>query len=146
MGDDDHIAVTIIGWCQSIKKGPHYLTIYVSNSGSNSDCYTGHANQDYLEVWEPTKDDQKMNTQSGTDQTHSYQDFTFTKRSDKSVMRLLFYDNLRVIGHGKWCRWEMKVDDKSCPAPIAGSVYTLQSDNDLYPHIFMGECPGLKKR
>merc|ERR1719271_1238979 len=28
--DDDHIAVTIIGWCQKIKKGPHTLSVYIS--------------------------------------------------------------------------------------------------------------------
>jgi len=150
--DNDHIAVTIVGWCQNIKKGPHSLSVYVSRNQGNADCYTGHANNDYMEVWEPTKDEQKMlyysqrmNTDNGVDQTTSYLDYTFAKKSEKSVMRFMFYDNLRVIGHGKWCRWEMKVDDKSCPAPIAGSLYTYQHDNDHYPHIFMGECPGLKK-
>merc|ERR1712048_1275088 len=150
--DNDHIPVMIVGWCQAIKKGPHELTVHISRNGGNADCYTGWHNQDYMEVWEPTKDEQKMlyysqrmNTDNGVDQTHSYLDYTFTKRSEKSVMRLMYYDNLRVIGSGKWCRWEMKVDDKSCPAPIAGSLHTSSGDNDHYPHIFMGECPGLKK-
>merc|ERR1712032_1301065 len=150
--DNDHVPVAITGWCQGIKKGPHILSVYITRSSGNSDCYTGHANNDYMEVWEPTKSEQKMlyysqrmNTDNGVDQTTSYLDYTFAKKSEKSVMRFMFYDNLRVIGHGKWCRWEMKVDDKSCPAPIAGSLYTYQHDNDHYPHIFMGECPGLKK-
>merc|ERR1711939_888908 len=41
------------------------------------------------------------------------------------------------------CRWEARVDGKSCPAPLAGSVYTHNSDNDHYPATIVGECPGV---
>jgi hypothetical protein len=151
--DNDHIPVSIVGWCQKIKTGPHILTVFISRNGGNADCYTGWNNQDYMEVWEPTKAEQKMiyyfqktGTQSGSDGTNSVLNFKFTKQSTKSLMRIVYYDNLRVIGsNGRWCRWEVRVDGKSCPAPIAGSVHTYSSDNDHYPHIMMGECPGFGK-
>ena len=115
--------------------------MYISRNGGNADCYTGWANQDYMEVWEPTKNEQAMisysqamNTDNGADDGN-VRSFSFNKQSDTSVLRLLYYDNLRVIGHGKWCRWDMRVNGKSCRIPIAGSIYTYQSDNDHYPHM-----------
>jgi hypothetical protein len=150
--DNDHIPVAIMGWCKSIKRGPHLLTVYVSRNGGNSDCYTGWANQDYMEVWEPTPKEQslisyqqKVGTDNGSDQKDSVLNFNFAKTSQKSVMRILYYDNLRVIGNGRWCRWEVKVDGKSCPVPLAGSLHTGNSDNDHYPHVILGECPGAGK-
>ena len=83
---------------------------------------------------------QRINTDNGSDGTSSVLSTSFIKKSSSSSVRILYYDNLRVIGHGKWCRWEVKVDGKSCTAPLAGSVHTLQSDNDHYPATIVGEC------
>ena len=35
------------------------------------------------------------------------------------------------------------MDGKSCPVPVAGSVHTNAGDNDHYPAMILGECPGL---
>ena len=102
-----------------------------------------------MEVWEPTPAEQKkitysqvVNSDNGSDQTTSVRDMSFVKLSTKSSMRILYYDNLRVIGSGRWCRWEVKVDGKSCPVPLAGSVHTSSGDNDHYPATILGECDG----
>jgi len=148
--DNDLIPVEVVGWCQAIKRGPHTVQVYVSRSGSNSDCYTGWQTHDYMEVWEPTPAEQamftymqKVGTDNGSDSHNSIVSTSFTKKSASSSARILFYDNLRVIGSGKWCRWEVKVDGKSCTAPLAGSVHTSNGDNDLYPATIVGECLGL---
>ena len=86
---------------------------------------------------------QKVGTNTDSDSTSSVLSHSFTKKSASSSVRILYYDNLRVIGSGKWCRWEVKVDGKSCSAPLAGSVFTSSNDNDLYPATIVGECPGL---
>jgi len=41
---------------------------------------------------------------------------TFTKKEASTVMRFLYSDNLRVGGNGKWCKWEIRIDDKACPS------------------------------
>jgi hypothetical protein len=69
---------------------------------------------------------------------------TFTKKKASAHTRILYFDNLRVYGSAKWCRWEAKVDGKSCAAPLAGSIYTKAGDNDHYPATIVGECPNVK--
>jgi len=151
--DNDYQPVAIVGWCTSIKRGPHILTVYVSRSSSNADCYTGWSNQDYMEVWEPTPEEmklisyqQKVRTDQGSDYSDSVLSFKFKKHKPNKnwIMRILYYDNLRVVGSGKWCRWEVMVDSSPCPVPIAGSVYTNSGDNDHYPATMMGECAGFE--
>ena len=148
--DNDLIPVEVVGWCQDIKTGQHTITVVVSVTGKNSDCYTGWDSNDYMEVREPTPQEQsmmtymqKVGTDNGSDQSKSVLASSFTKKSSSSSVRILHYDNLRVIGNGKWCRWEVTVDGKSCPVPVAGSVYTKAGDNDHYPATILGECPGL---
>merc|ERR1712151_1467309 len=102
------------------------------------------------EAWEPTPAEmatisymQRVGTDNGSDQSSNILSHSCTKRSSSPHTRILYFDNLRVIGHGKWCRWEARVDGRSCPAPLAGSVYTHNSDNDHYPATIVGECPGV---
>ena len=146
--DNDHIPAEVVGWCQGIARGPHTITVLVVRGNSNSDCYTGWSSNDYMEVWEPTPAEQSMitymqhvGTDNASDGTSSVLTTSFTKKSSASSVRILYYDNLRVIGSSKWCRWEVKVDGKSCAAPLAGSLYTLSGDNDHYPATIVGECP-----
>jgi hypothetical protein len=105
--DNDHIPAEVVGWCQGIARGPHTLSVYVKSWNSNYDCYTGWASNDYMEVWEPTPAEQSMvsymqriNTDNGSDGTSSVLSMSFTKKSATSNLRILYYDNLRVIGHG----------------------------------------------
>ena len=105
-----------------------------------------------MEVWEPTAAEQSkityaqaVNTDKCDDYSNNLLGMSFTKKSEKSIMRILYYDNLRVIGSGKWCRWEVKVDGRSCKVPLAGSVHTSSGDNDHYPATIVGECVNLRK-
>merc|ERR1712159_121540 len=138
-----------MGMVQKHRRGqPQTANLHHEGSG-NSDCYTGWNAHDYMEAWEPTPAEQatmsymqRVGTDNGSDGgiilRHS-----FKKKTSTAHLRILYFDNLRVIGHGKWCRWEARVDGKSCPAPLAGSVYTHNSDNDHYPATIVGECPGV---
>jgi hypothetical protein len=103
-----------------------------------------------MEAWEPTPAEQatisymqRVNTDTSSDGSSNILTHTFKKKTSTSHLRILYFDNLRVVGHGKWCRWEATVDGKSCPAPLAGSVYTYNGDNDHYPGTIVGECPGV---
>ena len=67
------------------------LCEYVSRNSGNSDCYTGWSNQDYMEAWEPTAQEQamitytqRMGTDNGVDQTANLLSHKFTKRSVNS--------------------------------------------------------------
>merc|ERR1719261_2354120 len=148
--DNDHIPVEVVGWCRNIGKGNHRLQIYITRGNGNSDCYTGWNAHDYMEAWEPTPAEmatisymQRVGTDTGSDGSSNILSHSFKKKTSTPHLRILYFDNLRVIGHGRWCRWEARVDGKSCPAPLAGSVYTHNSDNDHYPATIVGECPGV---
>merc|ERR1719353_595346 len=148
--DNDHIPVEVVGWCRNIGAGKRRLQIYITRGSGNADCYTGWNAHDYMEAWEPTSAEmatmsymQRVGTDTGSDGSSSILSHSFKKKTATPHLRILYFDNLRVIGHGKWCRWEARVDGKSCPAPLAGSVYTYQHDNDHYPATIVGECPGV---
>ena len=149
-GKNEHVPVEVVGWCQGIEKGPHSITVMVTKSSSDSSCETGWGTSDYMEVWEPTQEEQalvmymqKANTNSASDASSSLLTYSFTKRSSYSSVRILYYDNLRVEGDHKWCRWEVKVDGMSCAAPLAASIYHYPDDNDQYPGAILGECLGV---
>jgi len=82
--------------------------------------------------------------------------FTFTKKKDDSLLRILYTDTFRVLCHhnryhGRWidgcaARWEIKIDGKSCPS---GGIY-----QDWYVHRFQdphrtqsfgGVCKGVSE-
>ena len=144
-----HIPAHVVGWCKGIKAGLHTVTVMVTDSSSNSNCETGWGASDYMEVWEPTPKEQammtyvqKFNTNSGTGASNSALSSSFTKMLSSTSVRILYYDNLRVVGDNKWCRWEVKVDGLSCSAPLAASVNHYTTDNE-YPGIILGECLGV---
>ena len=148
--DNDLIPTEVVGWCQGIKRGPHEIAVMVTSGDANHDCYTGWGSSEYMEVWEPTPQEQsmmtymqKVGTDNGSDSSSSVLAHSFTKVSGATNLRILYYDNLRVKGADQWCRWEVKVDGKSCTVPLAGSVYTKVGDNDHYPATIVGECPGV---
>lgn len=150
--DNDHNPVAVVGWCKNIGVGTHEVTVNVQSSNENFDCYTGWATHDYMEVWEPLPEEQKLvsyfqavGTDSSADKSNALLSLAFTKVNDasKSTLRILYYDNLRNIGHGTVCRWETLVDGKSCPVPIAGSLHTHKDENDHVPATILGQCPGI---
>ena len=153
LGDYEHIPVEVVGWCRDIKRGSHTITAIVSRPSSyypNSDCHTGWGSNDYMEVWEPTPQEQsmitymqKVVTSSAAEVSNSLHSHSFTKQLSSSSVRILYFDNFRVIGNQQWCRWEVKVDGKSCTTPLAASVHTKSGDDDHYPGIILGECLGV---
>merc|ERR1711881_304356 len=74
---------------------------------------------------------QRVGTDNSSDSSSNILSMTFTKRSSSAHTRILYFDNLRVYGSSKWCRWEAKVDTKS-------------GDNDHSPATIVGECPNVK--
>lgn len=71
--------------------------------------------------------------------------FEFTKKEPSSRMLLTYNDNLRALGANKACRWEIRVDDKSCPSgKIVGDLYVV-NDNPHRQHNLVGFCDQLAK-
>lgn len=57
--DNDQIPVELVGWCHDIKSGPHIITVHTTRGEhNNADCLTGWGTNDYMEVWEPTPQEQ----------------------------------------------------------------------------------------
>jgi len=149
--DNNHIPVEMVGWCNNISQGEHTLSAVVSQREGHADCYTGWQTSEYMEIWEPSPEERALTTvmqleknagnngaESGTIRT-----MTFNKKHADSNVRILYVDNFRVIGNGAWCRWEVKVDGQSCPAPLATTVHTVNGENDHHPGTVVGTCPGL---
>merc|ERR1712032_1549823 len=68
----------------------------------------------------------------------------FTKRSDKTLMKLTYADNFRVHGSGKACYWRIRVDGRNCPIDIYNGKHSGHgSDNDYTPHAIIGTCSKL---
>lgn len=149
--DNDHIPVDMIGWCKGISAGQHTITIRVEESPSQSDCYTGWNTSDYMEVWEPLPEEQAVTyyTQiahtsvDGADVKPNVRQFSFTKKTAATNLLITYFDNFRVIGSGRWCRWEIKIDGWSCRIPLANNVYTNSGENDHHPGTVIGQCPGI---
>merc|ERR1719238_2143725 len=116
--DNDHIPVEVVGWCRNIGKGNHRLQIYITRGNGNSDCYTGWNAHDYMEAWEPT---------SAEMATISYMQRVGTDTGSDGSSSILNHNFKK----------------KTSTAPLAGSVYTHNSDNDHYPATIVGECPGV---
>merc|ERR1712146_68207 len=115
--DNDHIPVEVVGWCRNIKAGSHNLQVYVTRGTTNSDCYTGWNAHDYMEAWEPTAAEQatitylqRVGTDNGSDGSGNVLSMAFTKKTSSPYTRILYFDNLRVVGSNRWCRWEARVD------------------------------------
>jgi len=149
--EQDHIPVEMTGWCENIAAGSHTLTINVSQGNSEADCYTGWETNEYMEVWEPSPEErsyitylqQGVSTIFDEDNSAALMTMTFEKQSVASTLRILYFDNFRVVGNGRWCRWEVKIDGASCPAPLAASVHTYNGENDHHPGTVLGECDGI---
>merc|ERR1719419_1717026 len=101
-----------------------------------------------MEVWEPSLDEmatityQQLLSSKGEDVSQALRTMNFKKQSEDTNLRILYFDNLRVATAG-WCRWELLVDGKSCPTPLAGTVHTIANENDHHPGTVIGECGGV---
>ena len=69
------------------------------------------------------------------------------KQDDASVLRIVYYDNMRVLGDGaaRWCAWQILVDGKDCPKGRLSNVVqvNINQDNVHRPRLVYGYCEGL---
>lgn len=146
-GENDHVPNGFMGYCEGIAAGDHVMTIGVDGSG---DCYTGWESSHHLEAEEiPDKQfayiqgmgNVNQDTNGGFINTRLLQ---FTKKTQDSTMRFLYSDNLRIHGHGVYCKWELRVDDQACPkVNLSGNRHCNGNDNNHFPGMIMGYCEGI---
>lgn len=152
--ENDHVPQAIAGYCGGLTVGDHKMEIGVQSGGH--DCYTGWENSWHLEAEEVTLGDKARrfqfskygNNVDARDNGYvNNRALTFKKAEAGTIMRLFYFDNLRVHGHAKWCKWEVKLllgnDVKPCGSPISGSRYVVRNQNDHSPGIIVGYCTGL---
>lgn len=157
-GDNDHLNQAFTGYCAGLPAGEYWLKAGV-NSGGN-DCYTGWEGSYHLEteevyVSELGKDSEDYgryvyqrfgNNIDGRDNGYvNWRILNFKKKSDDTIMRFTYTDNLRVHGNGKWCKWEIRVDNQPCKENLSGNRYVGGNQNDHVPGQIIGYCIGLKK-
>ncbi len=67
----------------------------------------------------------------------------FTKAKTNTKIRISYTDNLRTYGSAKGCRWEIRVDGRSCPnQALVYDVHT-QSLQTLRISTVVGYCSGV---
>lgn len=71
---------------------------------------------------------------------------TFQKRRPDTAVRIAWVDNLRVVGPNAACRWELKIDGKSCSSPgaLVFDLYAaLAGDQHFRSQANFGTCLGV---
>jgi len=69
---------------------------------------------------------------------------SFSKAKTNTKIRISYTDNLRVLGSGKTCRWEIRVDGTSCPSQaLVYDYYTNKDDNHHRSRTVVGYCSGV---
>jgi len=128
-------------------------------NGSN-DCYTGWESNFHLEVEEVSVNGGGADDDTGrfvlmgygnVNGNHDGRDngyinnrvLKFKKFQAESIIRFAYSDNLRVHGHGKWCKWELKVNGQPCKDNLSGNRHTNSNQNDHTPGMIVGYCKGL---
>lgn len=148
-GDNDHLNQAFAGYCNGVGAGDHHLKAGVNG---NNDCYTGWEGSFHLEVEEVIVNEENRrfmfmrygNNVDGRDNGFvNWRVLSFKKAAADSIMRLAYSDNLRVHGNGKWCKWELRVDDKACTDNLSGSRYVAGNQNDHTPGMIVGYCKGV---
>lgn len=162
--ENDHVPQAFVGYCRAVSQGTHKLQGGVNSGGH--DCYTGWESNLYMEVRELTLEDGQKTVPVGV-KVHMFQRngqnidardngylnwrvLSFMKFKDDSYIRALYSDNLRVHGHGKWCKWEIRMfgpangnnygTGKACTQNISGNRYVVSNQNDHSPGIILGYC------
>jgi len=69
---------------------------------------------------------------------------SFTKAKTNTKIRISYTDNLRTAGTGKACRWEIRVDGRSCPnQALIYDDYASKDDNTHSSRTVVGYCSGV---
>jgi len=67
----------------------------------------------------------------------------FTKAKTNTKIRISYTDNLRIVGTTKACRWEIRVDGRSCPNQTLIYDVHVQSVQTLRVSTVVGYCSGV---
>jgi flagellar biosynthesis chaperone FliJ len=69
---------------------------------------------------------------------------SFTKAKTNTQIRISYTDNWRTYGTGKGCRWEIRVDGRSCPnQALVYDDYAYKDDNTFSSRKVIGYCSGI---
>jgi hypothetical protein len=156
-GENDHTPQAMAGICVGgeggLRGGNHVMTIRLETINS-ADCYTGWESSYHMEAMEIPSDKPEHtflnrwgNNIDGRDNGYvNWRTLNFKKAAADSVLRLFWSDNLRVYGHGKWCKWELRIDNNACATTmnISGNRYVVSNQNNHMPGVVMGYCKGVK--
>ncbi len=68
----------------------------------------------------------------------------FTKAKTHTKIRINYTDNLSTKGHVKACRWEIRVDGRSCPnQALVYDDYAHRHEQTFSSHTVVGYCSGV---
>ncbi|RKZ90977.1 MAG: hypothetical protein DRR19_08485, partial [Candidatus Parabeggiatoa sp. nov. 1] len=69
---------------------------------------------------------------------------SFSKAKTNTKIRINYTDSLRTAGTGKGCRWEIRVDGRSCPnQALVYDYYANKDDNTHRSRTVVGYCSGV---
>ena len=69
---------------------------------------------------------------------------SFSKAKTDTKIRISYTDNLRTHGNAKGCRWEIRVDGRSCPnQALVYDDYASANDNTHSSRTVAGYCSGV---
>ncbi len=69
---------------------------------------------------------------------------SFSKAKTDTKIRISYTDNLRTHGSAKGCRWEIRVDGRSCPnQALVYDDYASGNDNTHSSRTVAGYCSGV---
>jgi hypothetical protein len=160
--ENPHRFHSIIGYCDKIRKGSRQVSVFVGQVAGGSDCYTGWAGGASWTLAAEEEDKRgkpelpelptpeaaymlKHGPQDGKDGGWvNGRTLLFEKKSAKSRLLITYQDNLRVYGHGKACRWTVKLDGADCKTgTITTDMHVQGNHNDHAPHALLGYCDGV---
>ncbi|RKZ73647.1 MAG: hypothetical protein DRR19_30775, partial [Candidatus Parabeggiatoa sp. nov. 1] len=68
----------------------------------------------------------------------------FTKAKTHTKIRINYTDNLATLGSAKACRWEIRVDGRSCPnQALVYDDYAHRHEQTFSSHTVVGYCSGV---
>jgi hypothetical protein len=68
---------------------------------------------------------------------------SFSKAKTNTKIRISYTDNLRIVGSAKACRWEIRVDGRSCPNQALIYDVHVQYVQTLRVSTVVGYCSGV---
>ena len=69
--------------------------------------------------------------------------FTFTKKENNTLLRLMYSANIRVVGSGGFAYWYFQIDGSKCTQPDDIDIHLYESSSSYYSHspaVLTGIC------